>query len=92
MQKAVNLEAKTGLKSSIMIWNADSRCPRSYCLSQNTFAKVKTQGLTTKKSRPKESRPKDLKLANKKTFALPCTNKLGKTSYQDKKKKYFKKK
>ena len=53
---------------------------------------MQTQGSTTQKSKPKESRCKDLKLANKKTSAPLCTNELEKTSHQDKKKKYFKKK
>ena len=92
MQKAINTEANTSLRSSIIIWDADSRCFRGYCLSQNTFTKVRTQGLTAKNSKPEESRSKNLKPANGKTPALPCTNELGKISYQDKKKKYFKKK
>ena len=53
---------------------------------------MQTQGSTIKESKPKESKPKDLKPANRKTFAPPHTNKLGKTSCQDKKKEYFKKK
>ena len=39
-----------------------------------------------------KSRPKDLKPANGKTPVLSHTNKLGKTSRQDKKKEYLKKK
>ena len=92
VQRAINAEAKADLKSSIMIWDANSHCPRSYCLSQNTFTKVQTQGSTAKKSKPKEFRPKDSKPANEKTPASPCTNKPEKTSCQDKKKEYFKKK
>ena len=53
---------------------------------------MQTQDSTAKESKPEESRPKDLKLADEKTPALPRTNKLGKTSCQDKKKEYFKKK
>ena len=75
-----------------MIRNMDSCCPKSHCLSQNTFIKVQTQGSTAKKSKPEESMLKDLKPANRKTPALPRTDKLGKTSYQDMKKEYFKKK
>ena len=54
--------------------------------------KVQTQGSTAKESKPKESRLKDSKLANGKTPALPRTNEPGKTSRQDKKKEYLKKK
>ena len=75
-----------------MVQNADSRYPRSHCLSQNTSTKVQIQGSTAKKSKLKEFKPKDLKLANKKTPALLCCNKSRKTFYQDKKKEYFKKK
>ena len=53
---------------------------------------MQTQGSIVKKSKPKESRPKDLKPADGKTPAPPCTNEPGKTSHQDKKKEYFKKK
>ena len=53
---------------------------------------MQIQGSIAKKSKFEESRPKDLKLANKTTPTLPCTNKPRKTSCQDKKKEYFKKK
>ena len=53
---------------------------------------MQTQGSTVKKSKPEEFRPKDLKPANGKTPAPPCTNEPGKTSRQDKKKEYLKKK
>ena len=92
VQRAVNAKAKAGLRSSIMVQNADFRCPRGHRPSQNTSAKVQTQDSIAKKSRPKESRPKDLKPANEKTPAPLYTNKSGKTSCQDKKKEYFKKK
>ena len=92
MQKAVNAEAKVGLRLSIMVRDADSRCPRDHCPSQNTFTKVETQGLTAKESKPEESRSKESKPADGKTSALPRTNEPRKTSHQDKKKEYLKKK
>ena len=92
VQRAVNAEAKAGLRSNIMVRDADFRCPRGYCPSQNTFTKVQTQGSTVKKSKPEKSRPKDLKPANGKTPAPPRINEPRKTSYQDKKKEYLKKK
>ena len=42
VQRAVNAEAKAGLRSSIMVRDADSRCPRGHCPSQNTSTKVQT--------------------------------------------------
>ena len=92
VQRAVNAEAKADLRSSIMVQDADSRCPKRHCPSQNTSTKMQTQGLTVKKSKPEESRPKDLKLANEKTPAPTRTDEPGKTSRQDKKKEYLKKK
>ena len=75
-----------------MVRDADSRCPRGHRPSQNTSTKVQTQGSTAKESKPEESRPKELKLANEKTPAPPRTNEPRKTSRQDKKKEYLKKK
>ena len=74
VQRLVNVEAKAGLKSNIIIQNADFRNPRGYCPSQNIFIKVQTQGLTAKKFKPKEFKSKDLKPTNKKTLAPPRTN------------------
>ena len=42
---------------------------------------MQTQGLTAKKSKLKESRPKELKLANGKFFALPYSNEAVKPNY-----------
>ena len=92
VQRAVNTKAKVGLKSSIMVWNADSRYPRGHCLSQNTSSKIQTQDSTAKESKPMESRPKDSKPANEKTPAPPRTNEPEKTFCQDKKKEYLKNK
>ena len=64
-----------------MIRNRDFCYPKSYCPSQNTFAKMQTQDLNAKKPKPKKFRPKNLKLASKKTFALPYINKLEKIFY-----------
>ena len=72
MQKAVNAEAKADLRSSIMVRDADSRCPRGHRLSQNTSTKVQTQGSTAKESKSEESRLKDSKMADKKTPLRPA--------------------
>ena len=92
VQRAVNVEVKPDLKSSIIVWDADSRCLRSHRPSQNTSTKVQTQGSTAKKSKSEESRPKDSKPTDGKTLAPPRTDEPGKTSRQDKKKEYLKKK
>ena len=81
IQKTVNAEAKTNLKSSIMIWDIDSSYLKDYYLSQNTSIKMQTQGLTTKKSKPKESRLRNSKLANNNTLALPYINRSEKISH-----------
>ena len=92
VQRAVNAEAKIGLRSSIMVRDADSRYLRGHRPSRNTSTKVQTQSSIVKKSKPEESRPKDSKPANGKTPAPPRTDKPEKTSRQDKKKEYLKKK
>ena len=70
IQRAVNTKTKAGLKFSIMVIYTDSCYSRGHCLSQNTSAKVQTQGLTAKESKPKESRYKETKPADGKFFAL----------------------
>ena len=40
VQKTVNAEAKAGLQSSAIVWNADSRYSRSYCASNSIASKV----------------------------------------------------
>ena len=62
VQRAVNAEAKTGLRSSTIVWNLDVRCPRGHCLSHNTSSKVQTQG-SKDSSRSKEPKLKDPKPA-----------------------------
>ena len=53
---------------------------------------MQTQGSTAKKFKPKEFRPKDSKLADEKTSVPLHINEPKKTSRQDKKKEYHKKK
>ena len=94
VQRAVNVEAKTGLKSSIMIRDLDICCSRGHCLSNNTVLKVQTQGIIGKKSKLEEFRPKKSKLAECKNSTPPHSKstKPGKTSRIDKRREYFKKK
>ena len=65
VQKAVNVEAKAGLRSSAMIWDSDIYCPQGHRSFYNTASKVQTQGTSAKELRPKESRPKKAKPAKK---------------------------
>ena len=92
VQRVVNVEAKTDLISSIIVWDADFRCSTSYCLSQKPSTKMQIQSLTAKESKPKEFRPKDSKLAKEKISALPYNNESRKTFRLNNKKKYLNKK
>ena len=90
VQRAVNAEAKAGLRSSTMVRESDARCPRSHRPSHNTSSKVQTQGTTAKKPRTEESRPKEAKSTN----APPHSESTepGKTSRTDKRREYLEKK
>ena len=91
MQRVVNVETKADLKSSAMVRNLDACYPKSHYFSHIIFLKTQTQRFNTKKSKLEEFKPKKSKLANIKTSATfyPNFTEPRKTSYQDKKKKYF---
>ena len=64
VQRALNVEAKAGLRSSTMVRDSDARCPREDCLSHNTSSKMQSQGSNNKdSSRSEEPKPKDPKPA-----------------------------
>ena len=63
VQRIVNAEAKTGLRSSTMVRESDAHCPKGYRPSHNTFLKVQTQG-SKDSSRSEETKPKDPKPAS----------------------------
>ena len=86
VQKAVNAEAKAGLRSSIMVRDLDIRCPRGHCPSNSTISKVQTQKTSAKEPRPEESRPKEAKPAEGKAPVPPRTN-AAEPSEQEKKDK-----
>lgn len=92
VQKAVNREIKTGLRSSITIRDLDIHCFKGYRSSNSAFIvlKVLTQGTTAKKSCSKESRPKKTKSTNRNAIILPRTN-VVKSLKQNKKDKKYKK-
>ena len=92
VQKAVNVEAKAGLRSSTMVQKSDARCARGHRPSHNTSLKIQTQGTTAKKTRTEESRPKKAKLTDGKVPALPRSNEPAKPNYKKKKREWFKKK
>ena len=87
IQRAVNAEAKTGLRSSTMVWDFDAHCLRGHRPSHNTSLKVQTQRPTTKEPCTKESRPKKAKSNNSKTPALPRSDESAKPNYEKKRRK-----
>ena len=48
MQRAVNAEAKAGLRSSTMVWELDACCPRGYRPSHNTFFRCRPKSSATR--------------------------------------------
>ena len=48
VQRAVNAEAKVGLRSSTMVRDSDIHCFQGHCCSNNIALKVQTQGTTAK--------------------------------------------
>ena len=64
VQRAVNTEAKVGLRSSTMIRDSNARCARGHRPSHNTSSKVQTKGSSHKNSpRFEEPKSKDPKPA-----------------------------
>ena len=62
VQRAVNAEAKVGLRSRIMVWDSDANYPRGHHTFYNTSSKVQSQGSNNKDSscskKPKPKNPK----------------------------------
>ena len=68
VQKAVNTEAKVGLRSSTMVQDLDIRFPKSHRPSKRSASKVQPQGTTAKdSSRPKKPKAKDTKAVHANT-------------------------
>lgn len=74
VQNIINVEAKVDLRSSIIVWDANSYYFKYYCLFYNTFIKVQIKSLTAKKSKHIKFKPKKLKPANGRLFTLLYTN------------------
>ena len=85
VQRAVNAEAKAGLRSSTMVRESDARCPRGHRPSHNTSSKMQTQGTTAKEPRTEESRPKEAKSTDGKAPALPRSDEPAKPNCEKKK-------
>ena len=95
VQRAINAEAKAGLRSSTMVRESDARCPRGHRPFYNTSSKMQTQGSSHKDSpRTKESRLQEAKQADGKAPAPPRSEstEAGKTSHIDKKREFLEKK
>ena len=89
IQRAVNAEAKAGLKSSIMIQDLDPRYPRGHRPSHNISSKVQTQGTTAKKPRTEKSRPKEAKSVNGKISATLRSNEPAKPNCEKKRRQWL---
>ena len=64
VQRAVNVKAKSGLRSSTMVRDSNAYCPRGHHPSHNTSSKIQTQGSSHKNlSRSEKPKPKDPKPA-----------------------------
>ena len=94
LQRAVNVEAKAGLRSSTMVRESDAHYSKGHRPSHNTFSKVQTQGTTAKKLYTEESRPKKAKQADGKAPTPPCSKftEPRKTSRTNKRREYLEKK
>ena len=97
MQRAVNAEAKTGLRSSAIVQNSDICFPRGYRPSNNTALKVQTEETSAKEPRLKKSRPKEAKPGEEKASTLPWANaaessEQSKRNKKDKKQRFRKRK
>ena len=92
VQRAVNAEAKAGLRSSTMVRELDAHCPRGHRPSYNTSSKVQTQGTTANEPRTKESRSKEAKSTDGKAPVPPRSNEPTKPNRKKKKREWLKKK
>ena len=93
MQRAVNVEAKASLKSSIIIWDLDIYCSGSHRSFNSTALKMQTQGTTVKdSSRPKKPKVKETKSIRANAVEPLEQDKKDKKDWGDKKRSFRKKK
>ena len=69
VQRAVNVKTKAGLRSSTIVRDSDTRCPKSHRPSHNTSSKLQTQG-SKDPSRSKKPKLKDPKPAPSRDNAM----------------------
>ena len=83
VQRAINAEAKAGLKSTIMVQDSDICCPWGHRLFNNTASKMQTQGIIANNfSRLEEFKTKDPK------SVPPCDNPVEPAKKENKQKKF----
>ena len=92
VETEVNMEAKTSLSSSTMVWDSDAHCTWGQSPSHNTSSKVQNQETTAKKPRTKESKPKKVKSTDEKTLTLLRSDEPAKPNCKKKRRKWLKKK
>ena len=61
VQKAINVKAKAGLRSSIMVRDSGIHCPKGHRPSNSIALKVQTQGSTAKDSHQEKPKVKEVK-------------------------------
>ena len=61
VQRTVNAEAKTGLRSSVMVQDLDIRCPRGHHPPNSTASKMQTQKTIAKNSYQEKPKVKEVK-------------------------------
>ena len=83
VQRAVNVEAKAGLRSSIMVRDSDICCLRDHRPSNSTASKVQTQETTIKDFYLEELKVKETRPTSSRTKA----NEPSKQAHKEKKKK-----
>ena len=91
VQRAVNVEAKAGLKSSTRVRDSDAYCLKGHRPSHNTSLKVQTQG-SKDSFYSEEPKPKDPKLAlsrnNATELAKKKNRKEKKTRFQNQRREH----
>ena len=87
VQKAVNAESKAGLRSSVMVWDSNIRCPQRHRHSNSTTLKVQTQGKNVKDTYPEEPKIKEVKPASSR--AAEISKPLEQARKEKKRKRHF---
>ena len=90
MQRAINAEAKGGLKSSTIVRGLDIHCLRGHLSFSSIALKMQTQGTTAKdSSHPEKPRAKETKSVYTDTAKPSKQNKNDKKDRSDKKRRFW---